>query len=294
MGLNPEQECFGCFRRGFSDYVSRAALETKDFDEFISIVDNNLRKGFTPPMAGAESWSLLRKASLHTDDIFLKEKEHFTREMLLHYEELKQHFQLTINPQSTALAASTWCNLIDVGQGVPLPATEKLLTAFYTPLVVDQREEFIESLARSKRLLVIGDNAGETVMDRLFLDMASTSYMGSIHYMTRDLPVMNDATLKDARMAGLHKVAELISSGIDVPAVIPDMLTGKAASIFDSADLILAKGQGNLEGLFGLHDPRVYHSFVVKCPVVSRATGIPQGSGVFCRFTNTGGKNANL
>ena len=292
MGLNPNRECFSCFRRGFSDYVTRAGLGAEEFDDLIAIVNRNLSNGLTPPMAGAESWSLLRKASIHTDDIFQEEKGFFTRQMLLHYEELKAHFLQMDDPQSAALAAATWCNLIDVGQGVPLPGTEELLETFSSPLIPDERMEFINDLHGADTLLVLGDNAGETVMDRLFLDL--TAFKGTKYYMTRELPVMNDATLDDAEMAGLHEVAMLISSGIDVPAVIPDMLRGEAATVFETADVILAKGQGNLEGLFGLNDHRVYHSFVVKCPVVSRATGIAQGSGVFCRFTNAGGKNAHL
>ena len=292
MGLNPDKECFSCFRKGFSSFVSRAGLSTAEYNKYIAIIDENLKKGITPPLAGSESWALLRDASVLTDDIFMAEKEYFTGQMLLHYEKLKKNFLKTDNPQSMALAAATWCNLIDTAQGTPLPKTDELLKVFSSPLSVDERNEFLQSLSHSDTLLVLGDNAGETVLDRLFLELSPFS--GKKYYMTRDLPVMNDALLSDAEMAGLHKEAELISSGIDVSAVIPDMLSGKALEVFKSADIILAKGQGNLEGLFGLNDPRVYHSFVVKCPVVSRATGITRGGGVFCRFTDAGGKNAHL
>ena len=292
MALSPGSECFSCFRRGFSDFVSRAGLAPEDYEKLIAIVEMSLRQGVTPPLAGRESWELLRNASTTCDDIFLDEKEYFTRQMLLHYQSLKNHCLTTDSPESTALTAATWCNLIDVGQGVPLPKTDELLKILSSPLAIDERADFINALQGVDTLLLLGDNAGETVLDRLFLDI--TTFKGTKYYMTRELPVMNDATLKDADMAGLREVAELISSGIDVPAVIPDMLEGRARDIYESANIILAKGQGNLEGFFGLNDPRVYHSFVVKCPVVSRATGIAMGEGVFGRFTKTGGNNANL
>ncbi len=292
MALSPEKECSDCFKRGFKDFVARAGLSNNEFEKLICIVEANLKKGLTPPLAGSEPWKLLRNASTRGDDIFLNEKEYFTRQMLLHYEQLKKVFLNAESPETAALSASTWCNLIDVGQGLPLPETEALLNILSSPLAVDERADFINSLNNAETLLLLGDNAGETVMDRLFLDL--TAFRGKKYYMTRELPVMNDALLSDAEMAGLHEVAELISSGIDVPAVIPDMLEGRALRVFKSADVILAKGQGNLEGLFGLNDPRIFHSFVVKCPVVSRATGIAVGAGVFCRFTNTGGNHANL
>jgi uncharacterized protein with ATP-grasp and redox domains len=292
LGLSPGKECYGCFRRGFSDYTSRAGLSFEDFERLIAIVDTNLEKGLIPPLAGSESWALLRKLSLFTEDIFSVEKEHFTTQMVLQYGKLKSLFLKTENPRSMALAAATWCNLIDVGQGNPLPDTEYLATEFSTPLLIDEREHFLNALDNSRTLLVLGDNAGETVMDRLFLDLSL--FPGRKFYMTREFPVMNDAVMKDAEMAGLQNAAELLTSGMDVPSVIPEMLRGRALEVFQSADVILAKGQGNLEGLFGLNDPRVYHSFVVKCDVVSRATGVARGGGVFCRFISSGGKNAYL
>ncbi len=292
MALSPDKECFDCFKRGFEDFVSRAGLSSKEFNKLFSIVEVNLKEGITPPLAGSEPWYLLRNASTQGDDIFLSEKKYFTNQMLLHYSELKEVFLTEESPESAALSASTWCNLIDVGQGTPLPETEALLNILASPLALDERTDFVNSLQSAETLLVLGDNAGETVMDKMFLDL--TSFTGKKYYMTRELPVMNDALLTDAEMAGLHEVAELISSGIDVPAVIPAMLNGHALEIFNSADVILAKGQGNFEGLFGLNDPRIFHSFVVKCPVVSRATGMIIGAGVFSRFTNTGGNNADL
>lgn len=258
----------------------------------MAIIDRNLENGLPPPLAGSEAWALLRMSSLRTDDIFSEEKQSFTVQLLLQYHRMKKHFLEMDDPRSMALAAATWSNLLDVGQGHPLPNFDELLSKFSSPLAVDERELFLAELDGSETLLVLGDNAGETVMDRLFLDLSL--FKGRRFYMTRELPVMNDAILKDAEMAGLSEVAELISSGTDVPAVIPNLLQGRAFEVFQSADVILAKGQGNLEGLFGLNDPRVYHSFVVKCPVVSRATGVTRGGGVFCRFLNTGGKNAYL
>lgn len=286
MGLKPDTECSLCFRRGFSEYVTRAGLSSEEYEKYIGIIDVNLSKGFPPPLAGADSWALLRKASLSGEDIFLEEKLDFTEKMLTVYGKLRSLFLLRDQPAAEALAAATWCNLLDVGQGKPMPEITELLELFEKPLAWDERAEFIRRLKEAEVLLVLGDNAGETVMDRLFLELSG--FTGKRYYMTREKPVMNDALTEDAGKAGLHLEAELISSGIDVPAVIPELLSGRARSVFESADLILAKGQGNLEGLFGLCDNRIYHSFVVKCPVVSRATETEMGQGVFRRFMERG------
>jgi len=286
LGLKPDIECADCFRRGFSEYVTRAGLSCEEYEKYIKIIDVNLSKGFPPPLAGADSWALLRNASLSGEDIFREEKLDFTERMLTVYGKLKSLFLLTDDPIAESLAAATWCNLLDVGQGKPLPEVTELLELFEKPLAWDERAEFIGKLKEAEMLLILGDNAGETVMDRLFLELSG--FPGKRYYMTREKPVMNDALTVDARRAGLHLESELISSGIDVPAVIPELLSGSALRVFESADLILAKGQGNLEGLFGLCDRRIYHSFVVKCPVVSRATETEMGLGVFRRFMERG------
>ncbi len=85
MGLKPDTECRECFRRGFTDYVTRAGLSTGNYDEFIRLVDGNLDRDCPPPIAGADSWALLRRISLTGSDIFLEEKRDFTRKMLSVY-----------------------------------------------------------------------------------------------------------------------------------------------------------------------------------------------------------------
>ncbi len=282
MGLKPDTECRECFRRGFADYVVRAGLSPEHYGEFIRLVDGNLDRGSTPPVAGADSWALLRSVSLRGTDIFMNEKRDFTAKMLSVYPVLLDEYMNGQEPAKRALGAATWCNLLDVGQGKPLPEPEELMKMFDFPLELDERDHFLERLRGADSLLVLGDNAGETVMDRLFLELSG--FKGKRYYMTRAEPVMNDALLTDAMAAGLESQADLISSGTDIPAVVPDLLRGRPLEVFRNADIVLAKGQGNLEGLFGLGDQRVYHSFVVKCPVVSRATETVMGSGVFSRF----------
>ena len=259
MGLKPDTECGGCFRKGFSQYVEKAGLSEIDYRSYIALIDGNLERGLPPPLAGVDSWALLRNASLTGDDIFLREKLDFTERMLSVYDDLKNLFLRDPRPAFHALGAATWCNLLDVGQGEQLPEIPELVKLFRNNLAWDEREEFLSQLTKADILLILGDNAGETVMDRLFLELSGFS--GKRYYMTREKPVMNDALLADARTAGLHFESHLISSGLDAPAVIPSMLSGSAKRVFESADLVLAKGQGNLEGLLAFAIPEfIIHS----------------------------------
>ncbi len=289
LALKPDFRCKKCFRTGFKKFVAMAGLSDKEYNNYISIVDEALKAEHPPPLAGREAWALLKKESKVGNDIFASEKAFFTKELLKYYYGVKNSFIAAGSPHFRALSASTWCNLIDVGQGKPLPDIQELLNLFSSPLFLDERELFMENLKTASTLLVLGDNAGETVFDRLFLELINFS--GKVFYMTRGEPVMNDATVADAELAGLHNVVEIVSSNSDIPGFIPSYVSGKAKSIYNSADIILSKGQGNLEGLLGKNDQRVYFSFVVKCDVVSDAVNVPLGSGVFSRFLNVKGNN---
>ncbi len=278
-GLKPDPAiCGECFRAGFIGFLKRSGISECGLDGYIGEILTLLEEGVPPPLAGAGAWRKLRETS-GIVDLFADEKRFFTESLLNRLDVLKERFRHTPDPVSSALAAATWCNLIDSAQGNDIPDPDTLLGILGAPLSIDHRQAFLTAMGTAESLLILGDNAGETVMDRLFLELAG--FGGRVYYMVRPLPVMNDATGEDARMAGLHRFAEIIHSGSDVPSVIPELLSPDSARIFHECDLILSKGQGNLEGLWGLGDERIFHAFVVKCPVVAEATALPRGSGVF-------------
>jgi len=299
-GLKPEPGiCGKCFERGFTGFLSRAGLPRESLGLYLPGIIDALELGTPPPLAGAGAWRRLREAS-NVPDIFENEKRFFTMSLLASLPALRERLQATRTPAMGALAAATWCNLLDTAQGRSLPDPEALAGMFQNALAVDERKAFLRALSAASTLLILGDNAGETVMDRLFLE--HSGFNGHVSYMVRPLPVMNDATREDAELAGLDHFSRILDSGSDVPSIVPELLSREAARVFRNCSLVLAKGQGNLEGLWGARDPRLFHSFVVKCPVVARATGLPEGSGVFvssmrledlqCPFTNTSASRA--
>lgn len=299
-GLSPDPAiCGRCFERGFTGFLARAGLPPESLELYLPEIINALERSTPPPLAGANAWRRLRDAS-GIPDIFGDEKRFFTVSLLESLPELREMLRATARPAAGALSAATWCNLLDSAQGHSLPDPSVLAGMFQNALAVDEREEFLRALSASSSLLILGDNAGETVMDRLFLELSG--FTGKAFYMVRPLPVMNDATREDAIMAGLESCSRILDSGSDVPSILPDLLSREAADVFRNCDLVLAKGQGNLEGLWGARDPRLFHSFVVKCPVVARAMGLPEGSGVFvssmrledrqCPYTSTSASRA--
>lgn len=122
---------------------------------------------------------------------------------------------------------------------------------------------FRENLARSRTLLYLTDNAGEIVFDRVLAEELQRAYPAlSITFCVRGGIAANDATRADAAEAELP--FPVIDNGNRVAGTLPELLSEEARSCFESADIILSKGMGNVETLLGC-GKNIYYAFLVKC-----------------------------
>ena len=144
--------------------------------------------------------------------------------------------------------------------------------------------ELKDAVGSSSRILYLADNAGETVFDRKFLEQFPP---GRVTVAVRGAPALNDATIEDARKAGLHRVAKLMDNGSGAPATVLSDCSAAFRRIFDEADLIVAKGQGNYESLSS-SAANIYFLFRVKCRLVEGHCGHPMGSLVLHHSTESG------
>ena len=98
----------------------------------------------------------------------------------------------------------------------------------------------------------------------------------NIYFSVRKGPVINDATLEDAQMIGLDRITTVITTGDDAPGAVWETTSEEFKTIFNSVDLVIAKGQGNLEGL--LYVKRTLYSLlVVKCDYIGNQLGVKTG-----------------
>lgn len=99
---------------------------------------------------------------------------------------------------------------------------------------------FEEKLKSARCILIIGDNAGETVFDKILIEYLADY---EIIYAVRSEPVINDATINDAYDSGLNDYAYIISSGCGAPGVIMDQCSLEFLSVINKADIVISKGQ---------------------------------------------------
>jgi len=92
----------------------------------------------------------------------------------------------------------------------------------------------------------------------------------------RSAPIINDVTLKDAIDSGLDEVARLMESGCVAPGTILSQCTEEFMEVYNNADLIISKGQGNYEGLSEVDRP-VFFLLKAKCHVIAKDLGVHEG-----------------
>ena len=133
------------------------------------------------------------------------------------------------------------------------------------PLDENEYRRFREELASASRLVYLTDNCGEVVLDKLVVKLLKEFYPElAITVIVRGFPAINDATMEDAEEIGLTEITRVIGNGNDVGGTWLPHISEEERKLLETADLIIAKGQGNYETLHecGLN---IYYLFLCKC-----------------------------
>ena len=146
---------------------------------------------------------------------------------------------------------------------------------FRKGLVIDDVEE-IKHLSRG-RVVYIADNAGEIVFDRLLVEEIK-KVGGFVSFVVRGKPILSDATLEDARFAGIDKVAdEVLTNGYGAVGIIEDELPETTMDRMENADVIISKGMANYECLSESKFGRIAFLLKAKCEPVAMDIGVNVG-----------------
>lgn len=197
---------------------------------------------------------------------------------------LRQEIAKAADPLAKALMISRIGNYIDFGAMNTVDSHEFLELFGDTEMRKDDVKtyrSFLRECEKARTFLLICDNCGEIVLDKLMIEQLKKRFPQlSVKAMVRGGAVLNDATAEDASYAGLDKIAGIISNGEAIAGTIYEMLPEEAKSALDSADVILAKGQGNFESMSG-QGRHVFYGFLCKCELFTTRFKVPRLTGMF-------------
>jgi len=170
----------------------------------------------------------------------------------------------------TAIKAAVAGNVIDFATTKEFCLDEEINQIFDTDFSINDYKSFKNELKNSSELIVLADNAGENVFDKVLVKTLKEIYPSiKIYYATRGKAIINDITTKEAFQVGIDKYCEVISSGVDTPGLEKSQASKSFLELFHNSPLILSKGMGNFECLESYKDKRVFFLFKVKCNVVA-------------------------
>lgn len=278
-----EKSCEDCLYKKQVRIAQNIEDEAKR-NEYIArvreILDNRNENDCSPYMV-----SLFRKLQSEygiPGGIFPKEKYN---SLLLGLEErIEKEIEKSRDPLCTAILFSRIGNYIDFGamNTVDDDILIKLLNeAGNTELDEKVYVDFVSQCSLGSEFLLITDNCGEIVLDKLMLRQLKKRFPNlSVKVMVRGSDVLNDATMEDAIQSGITQEATVITNGTAIAGTVYEYLPKEAREAFDSADIIVSKGQGNYESIQG-SPKKVFYLFLCKCDLFINRFNVPKLTGMF-------------
>jgi len=215
------------------------------------------------------------------EDPFFDEKKKFNELVLEMVPDCYTELEKSCNPLITGAHLAVAGNIIDLGIGGGLDIHGTLSSALEQPFAINHIEELRADLMKYSSLLYIGDNAGEIVFDRLFIEVLKKLYPDlEIIFSVKSKPIINDATMEDAIDVGMTKICNVIETGGNYIGAPLDKVSESFLETFNSSEIIIAKGHGNFETLNEETGNNIYFILKAKCQMVANELGVSVGDSV--------------
>jgi uncharacterized protein with ATP-grasp and redox domains len=153
---------------------------------------------------------------------------------------------------------------------------EKLIQQSEKDLAIDDIPRILDLAKKARLILYLTDNAGEIAFDKLFVKELK-QHGAKVVVAVKGSPILNDATLADAKFVGMDKVAdEIITTGTDSVGLNLRESSKQFLETYNSADLVIAKGMGYAETLTENKLTRPHALLLrTKCGPVANFFGVP-------------------
>ena len=271
-----DERCKNCFHKTYERLLNKfqlSQLQKTEFSEYFSHLMVNGSNMSSPEIQRKLQHKFCMLIGVN--DPFFDEKQYSNHIAL----ELYKHWQPKViqskKPFDNALRLAISGNVMDFGANPNFNIHETIAKVFCTDFAIDHSSLLKQRISDAKNILYLGDNAGEIVFDKLFLEILMHN---NVTYAVKGYPILNDVTVKDALEVGIDNAAGIISNGYDAPSTILEKSNQEFKDHFNAADLIISKGQGNLEGLISLNDKRIFFLLMVKCDVIAELLWVPVNS----------------
>ena len=271
--MKTDPRCIPCFFQQAINLSKLMKLDDSILKKILKetgLIINDITFEETPAEIGRRVYSMISQITGVEDPYKTLKKESIETALEL-YPSLKENVENSSDKLLTGIKYAVAGNIIDFGVGVEFNIHDEINKVATEQFAIFDYPEFEESLKKATSILYIADNAGESVFDRLLIEQLHKSVL----YVVREKPIINDLTYEDAVASGIPDHIKIISSGVTAPGTILKLCSDEF--IYNNAEMIISKGQGNYEGLSG-EPGNIFFLLKAKCECVSEKLNVPLGS----------------
>ena len=284
-----EPECVGCL---FNQVLKAFELLQPNFSrETIIKAQKKLMKFLldfdlnenAAPILGKVTYNIIAEL-LGNQDPYHDLKIEYNNLVLKYFDDITRLIEKADDPLFKAILASALGNTIDFASQHDMNIISDLKNFTIENLAINDYGKFQKSLEKANHLLILGDNAGEIVFDKIMIIFIKKYYPDlQIIYSVRSAPIINDATMEDANFISLTDIVEVIESNAAPGIILSEATEEFKKHFYKKNGVILSKGQGNFESLFKTDIPQknVYYLLKAKCNLMERIFGVKIGDLIF-------------
>jgi uncharacterized protein with ATP-grasp and redox domains len=230
----------------------------------------------------SDIWVRIQQISGEADP-FKAFKAEQNQAALQSYPRAKQLVMKSDDPVLESLKLAIGGNSMDAMRPAREESTGQILDALSRFVIRTQHvEQLKERLRRARHVVYMADNCGEIVFDKLLIEMIRQAYDLHVIFVTRTMPVLNDATSEDALAVGIDAVARIMENGIakPLPGTMLDKVSPELRTVVEGSDLVISKGGGNHDTLSEEKDltGRISCLFQAKCYPYCTMHQLPRGA----------------
>jgi len=288
--LKVKVECAPCLvHRGYMEIVeatSSSVLQFEAVSALARLLSRRFKPNAVPAVLGTERDRLIKRVTRNPDPY--REKKRLSNERAL--ETLLTAKSLIENESSQrkrfrrACLSSIVGNIIEfdiLNYTFNFDDIKRLIQRAEEELAIDDVARFFDSAKKSREILYLADNAGEIAFDTLLV--RELKRLGAaVRVAVKGEPIVNDATMEDAKTVGMHEVAdEVVTTGTDTVGLILGECSKRFLALYESADLVVSKGMGHAETLTELN-LKTPHTLLLrtKCNPVANFFGVSKEKNV--------------
>ncbi|MDF2674035.1 MAG: hypothetical protein K0R09_2303, partial [Clostridiales bacterium] len=218
---------------------------------------------------------------LNNKDPYYSKKKLYNNKILEKYSYFENEIKCSANTLRKAVTLAIGGNIIDFSPKNNSIMDKSIENILNHELTTDNVDMLIEDLKKTSSILYLTDNAGEIVLDKLLIQTLieyGIVERDRITVAVKGEPIINDATIEEAMEIGLTSIVRVIGNGDCTPGTALGLTSKEFKDVFNNAEVVISKGQGNFETLDYVQDKNIYFMLIAKCNIIASKFEVKIGS----------------